>query len=567
MKKLRVLSYILSFLIVIYFAFGFVLFPIILKNQIIKNLDENLSQKTTIEKIEFNPLNFKLKMHDLKISDSNNKPVLSFNELFVDFLANESIKKQNIHIKDISLKDAFLNYNFISEDKKTQMQMDSKNINLDLSSLELNKETISIKDIKLTNSSTNIIDKINNLEINAKNIHFDIFNILKDNSGFKIEKTNINEPNISITLAKKESINPTVIEQKVTKAQEVNPPLKLDIGPINISNAIFSFEDKNLPIPFKTIVSKLNGEISEFKNTNSSKTKLEVKGIVDEYGVAKITGLVDANNIKVLTDINMIFNNIAVKNFTPYSSKFVGREIKSGKLDLDLKYNIQKSNLEARNIIIISQLELGDKIKNTDAISLPLDIAIALLKDSNGIININLPISGNVDNPEFSITPILWQGFTNLITKAITAPFSLLASMFNFSEDEIKTVRFDVLENEIGPIQKESLDKIAQILKSKKELALEITPSYEINSEAYAQQKQNYLARKNDDTNLKKEEIETLISKEEIKTVELEKIAKNRALNISNYLKNKGIKSNQIILTNKIETNSSSINLNISKSN
>ena len=101
MKKLKILSYTLSFLIVIYFAFGFVLFPIILKNQIIKNLDENLSQKTTIEKIEFNPLTFKLKIHDLKISDSNNKPVLSFKELFVDFLANESLKKQNINIKVI----------------------------------------------------------------------------------------------------------------------------------------------------------------------------------------------------------------------------------------------------------------------------------------------------------------------------------------------------------------------------------------------------------------------------------------------------------------------------------
>ena len=306
---------------------------------------------------------------------------------------------------------------------------------------------------------------------------------------------------------------------------------------------------------------------NEFKNTNSSKTKLEVKGIVDEYGVAKITGLIDANNIKILTDINMIFNNIAVKNFTPYSSKFVGREIKSGKLDLDLKYNIKKSNLEAKNSIIISQLELGEKIESSDALSLPLDIAIALLKDSNGIINIELPISGNVDNPEFSITPILWQGFTNLITKAITAPFSLLTSIFNFNEDEIKTVKFDVLENEIGPIQKESLDKIVQILKSKKELALEITASYDENKETVALKKEKYLARKNDDRNLKKEEIEALILNEEIKTIELEKIAKNRALNISNYLKTKGIKSNQIILTNKIETNSSLINLNISKSN
>lgn len=262
----------------------------------------------------------------------------------------------------------------------------------------------------------------------------------------------------------------------------------------------------------------------------------------------------------------MIFSNIAVQNFTPYSGKFVGREIKSGKLDLDLKYNIEESNLEAKNNIVISKLELGEKVESPDAVSLPLDIAIALLKDSNGIIDINLPVSGNVDDPQFAIGSIIWKAFVNLMTKAVTAPFSLLGAMFNFNEDEIKSVKFDPLEDEVGPIQRETLDKIVQILKSRSEIAIELSPSYDEAKDGYAQQKQNYLARKDDDRNLKKEEIEALILKEKIKIPNLEKIAQNRIININNYLiKEKGINPKQIVMTNKIENNSSSINLNISK--
>ena len=233
---------------------------------------------------------------------------------------------------------------------------------------------------------------------------------------------------------------------------------------------------------------------------------------------------------------------------------------------MDLKYNIEKSNLEAKNNIVITKLELGDKVESPDAISLPLDIAITLLKDSKGIININLPISGNVDDPQFAIGSIVWNAFINLMTKAVTAPFSLLGALFNFSEDEIKTVKFAPLEQEVGPIQKETLDKIAQILKSKSEIAIELTASYKENDETYALKKANYLARKDDDRNLKKEEIEILIQKENVGISDLEKIAKKRVTNINDYLvKEKGINPKQIIIINKIENNSSSINLDISK--
>ncbi len=103
-----------------------------------------------------------------------------------------------------------------------------------------------------------------------------------------------------------------------------------------------TFEDKNLPIPFKTDITKLNGNFSRLHSSSSKPTKLQLEGKVDEYGYTKITGTVDINDIKLLTDTNLLFKNIAIKNFTPYSGKFVGRKIDAGKLDLDLKYNIKK---------------------------------------------------------------------------------------------------------------------------------------------------------------------------------------------------------------------------------
>ena len=585
------------------------------------------TKNTNINLDKLNLLNGILNINKIEVSKENisfidKKSNINLNSKKAEIVVNGlKIDNGKTSIESNTLKMPNLNF----EDTKSKMKVETSNINLDVKSFLIDKNDISIKDVKLIKPSINIKDKTNNIELTAKDIQLHINNLVnsKDNlsinsvkllqpktdflntsdktkieaknldleikklsntkAEFKIEKTNLNKPNISIILARKDAPKENDISEKETTQKEKKPSSKepqvsknkkeassskqkINIGPLNITNGIFSFEDKNLPIPFKTTVTKLNGKISEFKNIESSTTNLQLKGVVDEYGVAKITAIVHPTNIKFLTDINMVFNNIAIENFTPYSGKFVGREIKSGKLDLDLKYNIEKSNLDAKNNIVISKLELGEKVESPDAVSLPLDIAIALLRDSNGVIDINLPVSGNVDDPQFAIGSIIWKAFVNLMTKAVTAPFSLLGAMFNFSEDEIKTVKFDPLESEIGPIQKETLDKIAQILKSRSEIAIELTASFEENKESYELKKQKYLNKKKNDKNLKQEEIEALISKETIKINDLEKMAKDRIININNYLvKEKGINPKQVVLTNKLENNNSSINLTVSK--
>ena len=490
------------------------------------NIDLELSKLSIFDEISFDLSNLKLnkfgfedKNSNISLSSKNSN--LKLNNFLLD-------KEKNISINQIELYDT--NVNFF--DSNSSFDINTKKTNLKISNFSLKKDAIVIGQILLKDPKIDILNMESKLKIEAKNINLDLKKLISKENFFKIEKTNLNNPHISIILPKNiqtkgEIENSDLTKQEADKKVENKKTTRLNLGPINIKNMTLDFEDKNLAIPFKTTISKLKGAVSAVKNRADSTSNLEINGVVDDYGVAKITGIVNPNDIRILTDINMKFQNISMKNFTPYTAKFVGREIKDGKLELDLNYNISESNLKAKNSIIIKKLELGEKIESKDAVSLPLDLAITLLEDSSNTIDLNLPVSGNVDDPEFSIAAIVWKAFVNLITKAITAPFSLIGSLFNFSEDEINSVDFNLKESEITPIQKETLDKIATILKSKKEFAISFSPSFDEKNEK-------------------------------------EKIANQRALNIQKYLiEEKSIDKKQVVLEKDIKKSSSNIDLNI----
>ena len=490
------------------------------------NIDLELSKLSIFDEISFDLSNLKLnkfgfedKNSNISLSSKNSN--LKVNNFLLD-------KQNNISINKSELYDT--NVNFF--DSNSSFDINTKKTNLKISNFNLKKDVITIGQILLKEPKIDILNMESKLKIEAKNINLDLKKLISKENFFKIEKTNLNNPHISIILpknsqAKGEIENSDLTKQEADKKVENKKTKRVNLGPINIKNMTLDFEDKNLPIPFKTTISKLKGAVSAVKNRADSTSNLEINGVVDNYGVAKITGIVNPNDIRILTDINMKFQNISMKNFTPYTAKFVGRAIKDGKLELDLNYNISESNLKAKNSIIIKKLELGEKIESKDAVSLPLDLAITLLEDSSNTIDLNLPVSGNVDDPEFSIAAIVWKAFVNLITKAITAPFSLIGSLFNFSEDEINSVDFNLKESEITPIQKETLDKIATILKSKKEFAISFSPSFDEKNEK-------------------------------------EKIANQRALNIQKYLiEEKSIDKKQVVLEKDIKKSSSNIDLNI----
>ena len=581
-------------------------------------------------KLKIKALGTALNVKDIKLEGSKtdissitiNNPTLVINDKTNQTDIN--IKKTNININTFALNDGIMDINkvFISKptiklsNKKNFNEITAKDVQVTLNKIKQDKKDIKISSIKVYEPALSVFNKKEKVQVLANNINLNITELINNPKRLKIKKTDINKPKIAITLLEKEAKKKDEKKNKFERRKLKSKDALLDIGPVNINNAVLTFQDDNLPLPFKTTVSELNGKISELNTQEASKTRLLVNGVVDKYGVAKITGFLEPNDVKLLTDIDMVFKNISMKNFTPYTGKFIGRELDGGKLNLDLKYNIKKSDLDANNNIIITKIKLGKKVQSKDAVSLPLGLAIALLEDSNGVIDLNIPISGNVDDPKFSVGPIVWKAFSNLIMKAITAPFSLLGAIFGFAEDEIKSVSFDHAKSKITPTQKETLDKISKILAKRPNLAVKLNPTYVDRKDLEAMKKEkfdefikskipndqirNYDSKylsvletkykkldknfdKTKNSFIKDKKLDTvnftkflenkLISSEKITKKDVLNLAHTRVKNIKTYLtKEKLIKEKQIKLSNDLKVNeahnkTSVINLEISKAN
>jgi hypothetical protein len=210
-----------------------------------------------------------------------------------------------------------------------------------------------------------------------------------------------------------------------------------------------------------------------------ARAQVKLDGLVDEYGTAKVEGEFDTSDPKAFTNINLVFRNVEMTRLTPYSGRFAGRKIDSGKLSVDLKYLIQKAQLAGENQIVVERLTLGEKIPSPDAVDLPLDLAIALLEDSNGVIDIGLPVKGDLDSPEFSYGHLVWKAISNLIAKIVTSPFRALAALLpGGSEETLNAVAFEPGRSDVPPPEKEKLAKLAVALQKRPQLRLVVEGRY-----------------------------------------------------------------------------------------
>ncbi|MFP4037370.1 MAG: DUF748 domain-containing protein, partial [Desulfobacteraceae bacterium] len=266
--------------------------------------------------------------------------------------------------------------------------------------------------------------------------------------------------------------------QKPTQ-QESGNPFPVNIRRATIDKSLLHFADFSLTPQFETRIHELKGVIKGVSSSLETRTRVSLDGRVDRYGSSTIEGEINFFDPREFTDISMIFNNIEMANFTPYSGKFVGRKIDGGRLSLDLQYLIEDSRLESRNKIVIDTLILGEKVESPDALNLPLGLAVALLKDSNGIINIGLPITGSLDDPEFSYGQLVWQAITNLIKKIVSSPFQALGELLGAEDETLDKVLFPAGSSAIPPAEQEKLDNLIKALKERPELKLVVTGRYD----------------------------------------------------------------------------------------
>ena len=269
--------------------------------------------------------------------------------------------------------------------------------------------------------------------------------------------------------------------ETAAQATEEEAPFTVGVGRVEINTATMDFTDLNLPIPFEALVKPMQGSVSAITSGSPTPARIELDGDVNEYGAATVRGTLNVFDPKQVMDLELDFRNIEMPNLTPYTVKFAGREIADGTLDVDLSWSIRDSQLEATNRMVINDLKLGDKVESPGAMSLPLDLAVALLTDAQGRIDLEVPVSGDVDDPEFRYAPLVFKALGNVLAKIVTAPFRFLASLLGGGADEteLEFVGFVAGDATLRGPEAEDLAQLSQALVQRPELALQVGAGFD----------------------------------------------------------------------------------------
>jgi uncharacterized protein involved in outer membrane biogenesis len=246
------------------------------------------------------------------------------------------------------------------------------------------------------------------------------------------------------------------------------------IGKVSLIEGSMNFADLSLSPNFDIGIQQLNGTITGLSSKDVARAEVELAGQVDNYAPVTIRGQINPLSGVAYTDITMKFDGIDLTTFTPYFSKFAGYRIERGKLSLDLRYRLNNRHLDGENKIVLNQLTLGEKVESPDATSLPVKLAVALLKDSKGVIDLDIPISGSLDDPEFSVFPIVFKAFMNLLWKMVTSPFSLLGALFGGGGDDLQYVLFEPGVDSLAADQQPKLQALVKGLTDRPALQLEV---------------------------------------------------------------------------------------------
>jgi hypothetical protein len=250
---------------------------------------------------------------------------------------------------------------------------------------------------------------------------------------------------------------------------------------VRLEDSSLTFADLSLVLPFATRVHGLSGVVVGLGSDPGSRATVKLDGRVDEFGQMKVDGALSAFRPKVFTDIGVTFRNVPMSTLTPYSATFAGRRIVAGTMNLDLQYKIDRSALVGENKVVLTKLQLGERVESPGAMRLPLDLAIAILSDSEGRIDLELPVRGNVDSPQFSYGHLIWQAIVTVVTKVATAPFRALAGLFGgeAAAERLQTIAFEPGSDVVQPPEREKLQRVAEVLGKRTRLKLTVHGGYD----------------------------------------------------------------------------------------
>ena len=284
----------------------------------------------------------------------------------------------------------------------------------------------------------------------------------------------------NLTVEKEEKKDETPAAEKPAEkaatpvAAESAPPKAVSIGKINLKEGNINFSDFFVKPNYSANLTSVQGAISELKPETPGDLDLQAR--LDNAAPVEIKGKINPLAKDLFLDIVADAKEIELSTMSPYSAKYVGYGIERGKLSFNVKYKVENRKLSAENKIILNQLTFGEKVESPTATKLPVLLAVALMKDRNGVIDVDLPISGSLDDPQFSVGGIVLRIVINLITRAVTAPFSLLASAFGGggSGDDLAYIEFDNGRANLDKADQAKIATLARALNNRPALNLEI---------------------------------------------------------------------------------------------
>ena len=350
---------------------------------------------------------------------------------------------------------------------------------------------VSIKDIRLNGKKAEKLVAFKSLEL--EKISF-------AKNDLTINGVSLNSPFIKAHLSKERKFNLSqIVKEDKNKAKTEAKPetkkvaskkeneLKFSVKNFSLKNGEVDFSDASLFMPFATTISKLNGKLTDIDKKRPSSG--EFQGVVGKNGFAQITAKLFPFELKQNTDIKLDFKDIDLVNVTPYSGQFVGYKIKKGKLNLNLNYSVTDSKLNGSNFINFDSLTLGEKVESKDAVNLPLSLAISILSDQNNQINIDLPVEGNLDDPDFKYGGVIWAAVKKLFADITLAPFRFLGNALGLGNKDLSSIDFLAGSSELISSEAPKIADFIKLTGSKPKMKLSITPTYSKLDESFYKNK------------------------------------------------------------------------------
>jgi hypothetical protein len=269
------------------------------------------------------------------------------------------------------------------------------------------------------------------------------------------------------------------------RAPAGGPATPVYVGAVRFRDGEADYTDESLILPFGTRIHAIDGVLTDLATVGAAAATLELEGRVDETGFVKVDGTLRITDPFAASDVGVAFRSIPMKSLTPYTAQFAGYAIKQGSLDLDVHYRIHDRRLLGDHRVVATDLVLGDKVGGTSA-GFAVRLAVALLKDKDGRIDLDVPVEGDLDSPQFAYRKVIWQAVKKILVNLVKAPFRALGKLFGRDEENLELVDFEPGHSELLAAERDKLAQLATELGKRPDLTLEVEGRYDAEVDAEA---------------------------------------------------------------------------------